>query len=145
MKTIEQIADTYAHTVEAYQDSAEEVGHPEGQPIVETYPQLQEIIAAALTEDRKQIREALERPHPVPGFRDYPLATVDALLDAWEGYDSEFSVFVDAWNDYTAGINFPCPEHPAGLHQVTDGSCDLCGALCPDHVAANDEGPQPTP
>lgn len=128
LKTTAQLADKYAHTVDAYEDSAEEVGHPEGQPIIETYPQLQEIITRALTEDRKQIREALERPDAVPGFRAFPLATVDALIDAYERFDgADPAVFVDAWNDYTAGLDFPCPEHPAGLHQVTDGSCDLCG------------------
>jgi hypothetical protein len=75
-----------------------------------------------------ELRITVSKPDAIPGIRPYPLATVDALIDAYEAFDGhDISVFVDAWNDYTAGLDFPCPEHPAGLHQVTDGSCDLCG------------------
>lgn len=82
----------------------------------------------AIEMDRAQIRKALAQPMAVPGFRPFPLATVDALIDAYEAFDgNDVSVFVDAWNDYTVGLDFPCPEHPAGLHQVASGSCDLCG------------------
>lgn len=57
MKTPEQIADEVsAGHFETYQDSAEEVGHPEGQPIVETWPALRECIAAAIEADRAQRR-----------------------------------------------------------------------------------------
>lgn len=85
------------------------------------------LIEEAITADRAQLRAALEQPHAVPGFRPYPLATVDALIDAYDSFDGDVAVFVDAWNDYTAGLDFPCPKHPAGIHQVADGSCDLCG------------------
>ncbi len=37
-----------ARTVDAYEGSAEEAGHPEGQPIVETYPQLEALIAGGV-------------------------------------------------------------------------------------------------
>lgn len=84
-------------------------------------------IIRAIDLDRAQIRNALERPEAVPGFRPFPLATVDALIEAYEAFDGDLDGFIDAWNDYTAGLDFPCPEHPTGLHQVTDGSCDLCG------------------
>lgn len=59
MKTPEQIAAEVAGSYfDTYQDSAEEVGHPEGQPIVETWPALRECIAAAIEADREQ-REVL--------------------------------------------------------------------------------------
>lgn len=55
MKTSEQIAAETAGThFDTYQDSAEEVGHPEGQPIVETWPALRACIAAAIEADRAQ-------------------------------------------------------------------------------------------
>lgn len=56
-KTPEQIAELHAHSVDAYQDSAEEVGHPDGQPIIETFPQLAGIIVAAIEADRAQREE----------------------------------------------------------------------------------------
>lgn len=69
---------------------------------------------------------------PIPGIRPYRLATVDELLDAWSEFDSNFesldvSAFITAWNDYTEGKDFPCPEAKDGLHYVTDGSCNYCG------------------
>lgn len=128
MKTPQEIAFDHAHGVDAYEDSAEEVGHPEGQPIIETFPQLVELIENAIEVDRAQVREALAQPHAVPGFRPFQPATVDTLIDSYEVFDGDdLSVFIDAWNDYTAGIDFPCPETPSGSHQVSDGSCDLCG------------------
>lgn len=42
---IAQVSHDAARTVDAYEDSADEVGHSEGQPIVETYPQLEALIA----------------------------------------------------------------------------------------------------
>lgn len=53
-RTPEEIAAEYAYTVDAYQDSAQEVGHPDGQPIIETFPQLAGIIERAIQEDRTQ-------------------------------------------------------------------------------------------
>ncbi len=55
MKTPEQIAAEVAGSYfDTYQDSAEEVGNDEGQPIVETWPALRECIAAAIEADRAQ-------------------------------------------------------------------------------------------
>ena len=60
IKTPEQIANKWAYTVDAYQDSAEEVGHPDGQPVIETFPQLAGIIWAAIKEDRAQRDQQLQ-------------------------------------------------------------------------------------
>lgn len=55
MQTPEQIAaETAARHFDTYQDSAEEVGHPEGQPIVETWPQLRQCLTEAVEADRRQ-------------------------------------------------------------------------------------------
>lgn len=60
MKAPEQIADEIsAGRFGTYQDSAEEVGHPEGQPIVETWPALRECIVAAIEIDRRQRDESV--------------------------------------------------------------------------------------
>lgn len=88
------------------------------------------LVIDAIEVDRQQISKALARPDTVPGFRPFPLATVDALIDAYAEWDGEVDVFVDAWNNYTAGLDLPCPEHPSGIHStylVDDGSCDFCG------------------
>ena len=59
IKTPEQIAEEVAGSYfDTYQDSAEEVGHDEGQPIVETWPALRECIAAAIEADRAQRKGA---------------------------------------------------------------------------------------
>lgn len=54
----ERIAERIARGVDAYQDSAEEVGHPEGQPIIETFEALRDMLTAAalqaLTETENQ-------------------------------------------------------------------------------------------
>lgn len=89
---------------------------------------IETLVKKSIGEDRAQLRAVLAQSLAVPGFRPFPLATVDALLEAYEQFSGEdASVFVDSWNDYTAGLDFPCPYSPAGIHQVTDGSCDLCG------------------
>ncbi|MDL5351149.1 hypothetical protein [Microbacterium sp. zg-YB36] len=85
------------------------------------------IAVAAIEADRAQLREALASAGPVPGIRPYRLATVDELLQAWDEYRGDETAFVDAWNAYTAGEDFPCPEAFGGVHEVTDGSCDACG------------------
>ena len=86
------------------------------------------LIEEAVHADRAQLHTALQQPHAVPGFRAHPLATVDALIHAYEAFDgNDITLFVDAWNDYTAGLDAPCSQDRAGIHQVTDGSCDLCG------------------
>lgn len=55
MKTPQQIAaETTGQHFDTYQDSAEEVGHPDGQPIVETWPALNACVAAAIEADRAQ-------------------------------------------------------------------------------------------
>ena len=43
----EQIAANIALGVDAYEGSAEEVGHPGGQPIIETFPALRDMLTAA--------------------------------------------------------------------------------------------------
>jgi|TARA_R100000482_G_scaffold124710_2_gene78566 hypothetical protein len=88
------------------------------------------MLAAAVESDRAQLREAIRSDRPIPGLRPYRLATVDELLNAWDQFDSysgDVSEFVDAWNNYTAGLDFACPDSPDGLHAVTGGSCDNCG------------------
>lgn len=70
MKTPEQIArEVSGGHFDTYQDSAEEVGHPEGQPIVETWPRLRECIVDAIEIDRRQHDGTLHA------------ATIDALQD----------------------------------------------------------------
>ena len=49
-KTPEDIATRIAGTVEAYSDSAAEVGDAEGQPLIETFPRLRELLAQAARE-----------------------------------------------------------------------------------------------
>jgi hypothetical protein len=66
----------------------------------------------------------------VPGVRTFPRASVSALIDAYAEWDGEVDTFTVAWDNYTGGIDFPCPEHPAGIHSTyltDDGSCDFCG------------------
>lgn len=92
------------------------------------YQPADDLVAETRRTVTTELRAAVSKPDAIPGIREFPLATVDALIEAYEAFDgSDPSTFIDAWNDYTAGLDFPCPEHPAGLHQVTDGSCDLCG------------------
>ena len=89
---------------------------------------LHQVATEAASTMRKQIVEALAQPGPIPGIRAYRLATVDELLEAAEAHgDFHDPEFIDAWNAYTAGEDFPCPNAQNGLHVVTDGSCDLCG------------------
>lgn len=67
-----------AHTVDAYEDSAQEVGHPEGQPIVETYPQLENIIASGMRELVAQQKEVAVDPAKVAAIivKELPLASI---------------------------------------------------------------------
>lgn len=54
-KTPEEIARAIAaQHFDTYQDSATEVEHPEGQPIVETWDDLRDAIEAAIHADRAQ-------------------------------------------------------------------------------------------
>ena len=50
------------------------------------------------------------------------------LIEAWESLDGDVDAFISAWASYADGVDSPCPEAGDGLHQVTDGSCDLCGS-----------------
>lgn len=84
------------------------------------------LIVQGVEKAREELRSALDGSAAVPGFREYPLATVDALLDAYRVFDGDENDFVSAWNDYTAGKNFPCPAADDGLHEVVDGVCQLC-------------------
>lgn len=104
MKTPEQIAEEYAYTVDAYQDSAEEVGHPDGQPIIETFPQLAGIIERAIEADRaqrgiiEQIAECLDGRGAVAAaalVRD-----TDPDDDLWNNYIGPMIDSIE--DDYTA-------------------------------------------
>lgn len=65
-----------ARTVDAYEDSAEEVGHPEGQPIIETYPQLETLIAAGMRNLVEQQKEVSTDPAKIATeiVKELPLA-----------------------------------------------------------------------
>lgn len=67
-----------ARTVDAYEDSAEEVGHPEGQPIIETYPQLEALIAAGMRDFVEQQKEAAADPAKIATaiIKELPLAGI---------------------------------------------------------------------
>lgn len=52
------------------------------------------------------------------------------LLDAYAEWDGEVDTFCHAWDHIAAGLEEPCPGHPAGIHSTylsDDGSCDYCG------------------
>jgi len=65
-----------ARTVDAYEDSADEVGHPEGQPIVETYPQLEALVAGGVRGAFALQREAAASPQAIAAevVKELPLA-----------------------------------------------------------------------
>ena len=69
-----------ARTVDAYEDSAEEVGHPEGQPIVETFPQLEGLVANGMRDLVAQQREAAADPRRIAAevVKELPLAGITA-------------------------------------------------------------------
>ena len=51
------------------------------------------------------------------------------IIEAWEAFDGDdVSTFFLEWDGYLAGDDEPCGESADGLHQVSDGSCDLCGS-----------------
>ncbi|MFT4284292.1 MAG: hypothetical protein QM598_05600 [Protaetiibacter sp.] len=55
---------------------------------------------------------------------------LDRCLAAWEAFDGDVDGFLSAWVSYLTGADNPCPDDPsgAGLHYVTDGSCNYCGS-----------------
>lgn len=72
------------------------------------------IARSAVLTDRGQIRQ---------------LGLLSRFVEAYEAYDGDdVSAFIHAWEDYFSGQDEPCPETDDGLHQVTSGSCDQCGA-----------------
>lgn len=72
------------------------------------------IARSAILTDRKQIRE---------------LGLLNRFVEAYEAFDGDdLSVLLHAWEDYFAGEDEPCSGRADGLHQVTDGSCDMCGS-----------------
>lgn len=88
------------------------------------------LIRSAIEADRRQLAKALEESGPVPGNRSFARPSVSELIDAYAAWDGEVDTFVLAWDNCFAGIEFPCPGHPAGVHStylVDDGSCDYCG------------------
>jgi sugar phosphate isomerase/epimerase len=87
-----------------------------------------EVAKEAARVARMELIAAVKGSEPIPGVRPFRLATADELIDAWDAFDGDnVSVFIDAWNAYTAGEDFACPESPDGLHDVSDGSCNGCG------------------
>ncbi|WP_394941160.1 hypothetical protein [Psychromicrobium sp. YIM B11713] len=89
-----------------------------------------ELIEEGIAKDHAQLREALHSSDAVPGIRLFSRTSVSALIDAYVEWDGEVDTFVLAWENYTAGLDFPCPQNPAGIHSTYltyDGSCDFCG------------------
>ncbi|AOE43844.1 hypothetical protein SEA_SPEEDDEMON_1530 [Gordonia phage SpeedDemon] len=59
------------------------------------------------------------------------MATLNDFVEAYEAYDGDnVGTLIHMWERfYLPGIETPCPDlRTGGLHQITDGSCDLCGA-----------------
>lgn len=57
------------------------------------------------------------------------MITTRDIVEAWEAMTYEdVSYFEDSWDRYLAGEDEPCSEAATGLHQVSNGSCDLCGS-----------------
>ncbi|MDD4865585.1 MAG: hypothetical protein PHQ28_00145 [Mycobacterium sp.] len=55
-------------------------------------------------------------------------ATLFDCIEAYDSYDGDnVDYFIRTWEKILAGEEFPCPATADGLHQVTDGSCDMCG------------------
>jgi hypothetical protein len=56
------------------------------------------------------------------------------IIDAYEEFDGDdLGAWQEAWDRYLAGTDTPCRSvdgeiYGDGIHQVTDGSCDRCGA-----------------
>lgn len=91
---------------------------------------LRTMLQDAVQRDRRQVVRALASHDSVPGVRPFQRAAVSALIDAYAEWDGEVDTFVLAWENFTAGLDFPCPEHPSGIHSTylaADGSCDYCG------------------
>lgn len=54
---------------------------------------------------------------------------LDRFVEAYVSYhDDNMAFFIHEWSNYLAGVDTPCPETDDGLHQVTSGSCDMCGS-----------------
>lgn len=88
------------------------------------------LIEEGIRLSREQIRVALRGPEPIPGVREFPRASVNQLIEAYEHWQGEMDTFVHVWEAYLAGDDFPCPDGPAGIHSTylaDDGSCDYCG------------------
>ena len=100
VKTPEQIAAEVAGSYfDTYQDSAEEVGDDEGQPIVETWPALRECIAAAIKADRAQrdaaMADAIRQVRRLMDDDEEPEPTYDERQADYDEYlDQQF------WGDH---------------------------------------------
>jgi len=64
-----------------------------------------------------------------------PTITTSDVLNAYAAFDGDnVAVFTEAWDKFLAGEDEPCRGGQYndiigdGLHNVTDGSCDECGA-----------------
>lgn len=53
---------------------------------------------------------------------------ISRLIEAYESHDGDLDGFIGAWGEYLTGQDKPCPETANGIHRVTDGSCNECGA-----------------
>lgn len=106
LSTLRRVNDFYEHEDTALRDAFERVA----------------------LEARSELLDAVQGSEAIPGVRPYRLATVDELLDAWEAFNGDVDGFITAWNDYTEGKDFPCPNVAHGVHDVTDGSCNNCGS-----------------
>ena len=50
------------------------------------------------------------------------------VADAYESYDGDVDYFVRRWAEFLNHEDEPCPATEDGIHQISDGSCDECGA-----------------
>lgn len=65
-----------------------------------------------------------------PGAGRFPRPSLNDFIEAYEAWDGEVDTLVHFWELCFDGTEYPCPEHPAGIHStylVDDGSCDGCG------------------
>ncbi|AOS94933.1 MULTISPECIES: hypothetical protein [Mycobacterium avium complex (MAC)] len=54
--------------------------------------------------------------------------TLFDFVEAYEAYEgNDVGWFIQSWQAILAGRDTRCPETRDGLHQVTHGSCDMCG------------------
>lgn len=85
---------------------------------------------ASIQINNDQIAAALRGSDAISDIRPFARASISQLIDAYAEWDGEVDTFVAAWENYTTGLDFPCPDIPHGVHSTyltDDGSCDFCG------------------